>query len=132
MSGKKVCVIGAGPSGMSVLSWVSHLAREGRQVPQVVCYEKQADWGGLWNYSWRTGTDQYGETVHGSMYRSEAKSNLSISTSSCPGTSGLMDPRSVWSSLSTLSRSTSANRYPPSRPGRSSSTTSRVGGGRRT
>jgi cation diffusion facilitator CzcD-associated flavoprotein CzcO len=21
----------------------------------VVCFEKQADWGGLWNYDWRTG-----------------------------------------------------------------------------
>ena len=55
---------------MSVLSWFSHLAREGRDVPEVTCYEKQGDWGGLWNYSWRTGTDQYGEMVHGSMYRS--------------------------------------------------------------
>ena len=39
-------------------------------MPEVTCYEKQSDWGGLWNYSWRTGTDQYGEQVHGSMYRS--------------------------------------------------------------
>merc|ERR1711936_555855 len=69
MSGPKVCVIGAGPSGMSVLSWFSHLAREGKEVPEIVCYEKQGDWGGLWNYSWRTGTDQHGEAVHGSMYR---------------------------------------------------------------
>ena len=58
---------------MSVLSWFSHLAREGRDVPEVTCYEKQGDWGGLWNYSWRTGTDEHGETVHGSMYRLEKK-----------------------------------------------------------
>ena len=34
-----------------------------------MCYEKQDDWGGQWNYSWRTGIDQYGEPVHSSMYR---------------------------------------------------------------
>ncbi|MCY3670465.1 MAG: NAD(P)/FAD-dependent oxidoreductase, partial [Alphaproteobacteria bacterium] len=36
---------------------------------EVVCYEKQEDWGGLWNYTWRTGLDEYGEPVHCSMYR---------------------------------------------------------------
>lgn len=45
-------------------------AREqGHEVPELVCFEKQDDWGGQWNYSWRTGTDQYGEPVHSSMYR---------------------------------------------------------------
>jgi len=67
--GKKVCVIGAGPSGLSVLCWYAKLAKEGKEVPEIVCYEKQSDWGGLWNYSWRTGTDEHGEPVHGSMYR---------------------------------------------------------------
>jgi len=66
---EKVCVIGAGPSGMSVLCWFANRAKEGREVPEVVCYEKQSDWGGLWNYTWRTGTDEHGEPVHGSMYR---------------------------------------------------------------
>jgi len=65
----KVCVIGAGPSGMAVLCWYAKLAREGKEVPEIVCYEKQSDWGGLWNYTWRTGTDEHGEPVHGSMYR---------------------------------------------------------------
>jgi len=69
MPGKKVCLIGAGPSGMSVLCWASKLAREGRNVPEITCFEKQSNWGGLWNYSWRTGTDENGEPVHGSMYR---------------------------------------------------------------
>ena len=36
---------------------------------QVVCYEKQADLGGLWNYSGRTGLDATGEPVHNSQYR---------------------------------------------------------------
>jgi len=65
----KICVIGAGPSGMAVLFWYAKRAQEGKEVPEIVCYEKQGDWGGLWNYSWRTGTDQHGEAVHGSMYR---------------------------------------------------------------
>jgi len=69
MPGKKICVIGAGPSGMSFLCWAAKLAREGRKLPEIVCFEKQSDWGGLWNYTWRTGSDANGEPVHGSMYR---------------------------------------------------------------
>ncbi|MFD1814180.1 NAD(P)-binding domain-containing protein [Rhodococcus gannanensis] len=38
-------------------------------MPHIVCYEKQSDLGGMWNYTWRTGLDQHGEPVHGSMYR---------------------------------------------------------------
>lgn len=41
----------------------------GREIPEIVCFEKQDDWGGQWNYSWRTGIDNYGEPVHSSMYR---------------------------------------------------------------
>ena len=67
---EKVCIIGAGPSGLSMLCWVSKLGREGRKVPEVICYEKQGNWGGQWNNSWRTGLDEFGEPVHGSMYRS--------------------------------------------------------------
>merc|ERR1712045_476628 len=65
----KVCLIGAGPSGMSVMFHLNRLAQQGVQVPEIKCYEKQSNWGGLWNYSWRTGTDALGEPVHGSMYR---------------------------------------------------------------
>ena len=65
----RVAIIGAGPSGLSMLCWVSKLGREGRRVPEVICYEKQSNWGGHWNNSWRTGMDQFGEPVHGSMYR---------------------------------------------------------------
>ncbi len=39
-------------------------------MPEIVCYEKQSDLGGMWNYTWRTGLDQHGEPVHGRMYRS--------------------------------------------------------------
>ena len=67
--GKRVAVIGAGPSGLAQLRAFQAAKAGGADVPEVVCYEKQADWGGLWNYTWRTGLDEYGEPVHCSMYR---------------------------------------------------------------
>lgn len=70
MAPKRICLIGAGPSGMCVLYHYQKLKNQGvPDLPEIVCYEKQSNWGGLWNYSWRTGTDDTGEPVHGSMYR---------------------------------------------------------------
>ena len=66
---KKVAVIGAGPSGLAVLRAFQTAKANGDEIPEIVCFEKQDNWGGLWNYTWRTGLDQYGEAVHGSMYR---------------------------------------------------------------
>lgn len=66
---KRVAVIGAGPSGLAQLRAFQSAAQQGAEIPEVVCFEKQANWGGLWNYTWRTGLDQYGEPVHCSMYR---------------------------------------------------------------
>ena len=66
---KRVAVIGAGPSGLSTLRAFQQAEAGGAEVPEVVCFEKQDDWGGLWNYTWRTGLDANGEPVHGSMYR---------------------------------------------------------------
>ncbi len=69
---QRTAVIGAGPSGMAALRAFDAAARQqrrGEQVPEIVCYEKQDDWGGQWNYSWRTGTDHHGEPVSSSMYR---------------------------------------------------------------
>ena len=66
---KRVAVIGAGPSGLAQLRAFQSAAQSGAEIPEVVCFEKQDNWGGLWNYSWRTGVDEYGEPVHGSMYR---------------------------------------------------------------
>lgn len=65
----RVAVIGAGPSGLAQLRAFQSAAAKGTDIPEIVCFEKQANWGGLWNYTWRTGLDQYGEPVHGSMYR---------------------------------------------------------------
>ena len=67
--GKRVAVIGAGPSGLAQLRAFQSAEAGGADVPEIVCYEKQAEWGGLWNYTWRTGLDEYGEPVHCSMYR---------------------------------------------------------------
>ncbi len=64
-----VAIIGAGPCGTAQLRAFASAQKQGAEIPEIVCYEKQQDWGGLWNYTWRTGLDEYGEPVHGSMYR---------------------------------------------------------------
>ena len=66
---KKIAVIGAGPSGLAQLRAFQSAKAKGEDIPDIVCFEKQSNWGGLWNYTWRTGLDEYGEPVHGSMYR---------------------------------------------------------------
>lgn len=66
---KRIAVLGAGPSGLAQLRAFQAAQAAGAEIPEVVCFEKQSNWGGLWNYNWRTGLDEYGEPVHGSMYR---------------------------------------------------------------
>jgi trimethylamine monooxygenase len=68
MSGR-VAIIGAGPSGLAQLHAFERARAAGADVPEIVCFEKQDDWGGLWNYSWRSGIDEHGDPCHGSMYR---------------------------------------------------------------
>jgi trimethylamine monooxygenase len=65
----RVAVIGAGPSGLAQLRAFQSAKAKGAEIPDIVCFERQEDWGGIWNYTWRTGTDEYGEPVHCSMYR---------------------------------------------------------------
>jgi len=65
----RVAIVGAGPSGLAQLRAFQSAQAKGEEIPEIVCYEKQSDWGGLWNYTWRTGVDKYGEPVHCSMYR---------------------------------------------------------------
>ena len=66
---KRVAIIGAGPCGLAQLRAFKSAKEKGADIPEIVCFEKQSDWGGLWNYTWRTGLDEHGEPVHGSMYR---------------------------------------------------------------
>ncbi|WP_024795982.1 flavin-containing monooxygenase [Tomitella biformata] len=66
----KIAILGAGPSGLAQLRAFESARQAGLgPIPEIVCYEKQADLGGMWNYTWRTGIDENGEPVHGSMYR---------------------------------------------------------------
>ena len=51
MSCRRICVIGAGPSGLSTLYHFADM----EDMPEVVCYEKQKTWMGLWNVTWKTG-----------------------------------------------------------------------------
>lgn len=65
----RIAIIGAGPCGLAQLRAFQSARAKGASIPDIVCFEKQQDWGGMWNYTWRTGLDENGEPVHGSMYR---------------------------------------------------------------
>jgi trimethylamine monooxygenase len=69
MKNKRVGIIGAGPSGLAQIRAFESLKEQGYAMPEIICFEKQDNWGGMWNYSWRTGVGKYGEPLHGSMYR---------------------------------------------------------------
>ncbi|UJR28242.1 hypothetical protein I4U23_009492 [Adineta vaga] len=64
---KRIAIIGAGPSGLSQL--LAFKQAEQEQRVELVCFERQAEWGGLWQYTALTGTDSCGEPIHSSMYR---------------------------------------------------------------
>ncbi|HSO90841.1 MAG TPA: NAD(P)/FAD-dependent oxidoreductase [Arthrobacter sp.] len=65
----RVGIIGAGPSGMAQLRAFESARQAGASIPEIMCFEKQDDWGGQWNSSWRIGLDAFSEPVHSSMYR---------------------------------------------------------------
>lgn len=65
----RVAIIGAGPSGLAQLRAFAQAEEKSATIPELVCYERQADWGGVWNFTWRTGIDEHGEPVHTSTYR---------------------------------------------------------------
>ncbi|KAI1698976.1 flavin-binding monooxygenase-like domain-containing protein [Ditylenchus destructor] len=72
MAPKRIAIIGAGPSGMLLARAFKMAADKDPNVLnsfEIVCFERQSDWGGLWNFTWRTGLDENGEPVHCSMYR---------------------------------------------------------------
>jgi trimethylamine monooxygenase len=66
---ERVAIIGTGPSGLAQLVAFEAAREKGTKIPELAAFEKQSDWGGLWNYTWRTGLDEHGEPVHSSMYR---------------------------------------------------------------
>lgn len=69
LQNKRIGIIGAGPSGLAQIRAFEALKDKGETIPEIVCFEKQSNWGGMWNYSWRTGVGKYGEPMHGSMYK---------------------------------------------------------------
>ena len=69
LSKKRICIIGAGPSGLALMNAFESARAEGKEIPEVVVFEKQDEPSGLWNYTWRTGVDQFGEQLHNSQYR---------------------------------------------------------------
>ena len=42
----RVAIIGAGPCGLSQLRAFRSAADKGMEIPEIVCYERQSDWGG--------------------------------------------------------------------------------------
>lgn len=60
-----------GPSGLALLNAFkqAQVKDPSFKMPHIVCYEKQEEVGGLWNYTPRTGLDKYGEPLHNSQYR---------------------------------------------------------------
>jgi trimethylamine monooxygenase len=67
-SKQRVAIIGAGPSGLAALRAFKSAANKGQEIPQVTCFEKQDEIGGLWTYTWHDGLDKNGNPCQGSMY----------------------------------------------------------------
>jgi trimethylamine monooxygenase len=67
MSKLRIAIIGAGPCGLSQL--LAFKQAEQEQRVELVCFERQSDWGGLWLYKSQIGIDAHGEPIHSSMYR---------------------------------------------------------------
>ena len=61
----RVVVIGAGPSGLCSLR---HLADK-PELYDPVAFEKTDSIGGTWVYTDQVGLEQYGMTIHSSMYK---------------------------------------------------------------
>ncbi|XP_058809726.1 uncharacterized protein LOC131674927 [Phymastichus coffea] len=64
-SRKKVCIIGAGVSGLATVKRFSEHTDEFKPI----VFEKQSDVGGLWSYTESTTVDEHGLPVHSSVYK---------------------------------------------------------------
>ena len=63
----RIVIIGAGPAGLGQL--IAFKKDEEEKNVELVCFERQCKWGGLWNFTSQTGVDVHGEPIHTSMYR---------------------------------------------------------------
>ncbi len=68
VSATRIALIGAGPAGLAFLRSFAIAEAAGEKIPEIICFDKQSDWGGQWNMTWRTGLDEHGEPVHSGMY----------------------------------------------------------------
>ncbi|KAL4230828.1 hypothetical protein ACF0H5_011202 [Mactra antiquata] len=62
---KKICVIGAGPSGLAVLFHFATINTDNHV--KIVCFEKQSTWKGMWIYTGHQETDEddiFNKTEH--------------------------------------------------------------------
>lgn len=60
---RKIAIIGAGPSGLCCAKNAIDFGND------VTVYERNSDVGGTWIYTDQTGTDEYGQPIHSSMYK---------------------------------------------------------------
>jgi trimethylamine monooxygenase len=73
---KRICIIGAGASGICTLKAFAYYKDQleangnpnGEIFPEIICYEQMAEPAGIWNYTWRPGTDPTGRILHSVMY----------------------------------------------------------------
>jgi len=54
-SKERLCIIGAGPSALSLLFHLKKQQSEDQPIPEVVCFERTEAIGGQWNYTEETG-----------------------------------------------------------------------------
>ena len=86
----KVAIIGSGPCGLSVMRAFNQAKIKGKKIPEIVCFEKQSDWGGL---------DQISMEIQFQIV--------------CIDTFGLMDQKNVLSLLTILLMSILAKQSRP-------------------
>ena len=82
MTLNRVCVIGAGAAGLCAARHLLH-----HTSFQPVVFEQTDVVGGTWVYTDEVGTDQHGNPVHSSMYKS-LRTNLPRETMAPPSTEG--------------------------------------------
>lgn len=43
----RIAIIGSGPSGMAQLRAFQSAKAKGLEIPEIICFEKQSDWGAM-------------------------------------------------------------------------------------